>query len=90
MWIVGSEIWVWFGGNSGNGTVTELRNTLQVNNPGASFKVVPVSTVITNVSEYNSATEQGTDLVLSALGEGLVKVVVMATDGTLNTYAIEY
>lgn len=82
-----STIWVWYGGN--RGTVTELRSSLQVNNPGASFKIVPVSTVITNVSEYNSAIEaQGTDPVVSPTWVGLVKVVVKATDGTLKLYTI--
>ncbi|MED1795009.1 hypothetical protein P4V54_20245 [Brevibacillus nitrificans] len=64
---------------------------MQTNDAGATLKIVPVDTVITNETEFNDSDEAlATDPVLDgSSGTSVVKVVVKAANGTLETYEVK-
>jgi hypothetical protein len=64
---------------------------LQTNDAGATLKIVPVNTVITTETEFNDSVEAlATDSVLDgSSGTSVVKVVVKAANGALETYEVK-
>lgn len=64
---------------------------MQTNDAGATLKIVPVNTVITTETEFNDSVEAlATDSVLDgSSGTSVVKVVVKAANGALETYEVK-
>lgn len=86
----GQPLTIWVSSNQVV-TTTDLRNSLQTNDPGATFKIVPVNTVITTETEFIDSNEASAiDPVLDgSSGTSVVKVVVKAANGALETYEVK-
>ncbi|GED70930.1 hypothetical protein BRE01_46320 [Brevibacillus reuszeri] len=64
---------------------------MQTNDAGATFKIVPVNTVITTETEFNDSNEapENAPVLDGSSGTSVVKVVVKAANGALEMYEVK-
>ncbi|GIO05026.1 hypothetical protein J31TS6_10540 [Brevibacillus reuszeri] len=82
---------IWVSYDYGPVTTTQLRSSLQTNDAGATFKIVPVNMVITTETEFNDSDEapETAPVLDGSSGTSFVKVVVKAANGELETYVVK-
>ena len=71
-------------------TVSELKSGMNVSQSSDVLKIIPISTNVTSVEDFDNVTESlGTDPVLNeSLTNGVVKVIVKSISGKLRSYEV--